>query len=139
MRGLGLRKMNQVVERPDTPGFRGMVAKVPHLVAIVDRSEERIAMNLSELKPPDGTEARHSGASAAAWAPAAARPPAAATRARSRSAAISMMRGFEGGQMPLHRRLPKRGFTNIFRKEYAIVNVGALEKLEGDAFDARSG
>lgn len=44
------------------------------------------------------------------------------------------MRGFEGGQMPLHRRLPKRGFTNIFKKEYAIVNVGLLEKLEGDAF-----
>ncbi|MCE5309308.1 MAG: 50S ribosomal protein L30 [Acidobacteriales bacterium] len=36
VRGLGLRKIDQVVERPDTPGFRGMVAKVPHLVAIVD-------------------------------------------------------------------------------------------------------
>ena len=46
----------------------------------------------------------------------------------------SMMRGFEGGQMPLHRRLPKRGFTNIFRKEYVIVNVGRLEQLEGDTF-----
>ena len=49
-----------------------------------------------------------------------------------------MMRGFEGGQMPLHRRLPKRGFTNIFRKEYAIVNVSTLEKLEGNTFDAAS-
>ncbi len=38
--------------------------------------------------------------------------------------------GFEGGQMPLTRRLPKRGFTNIFRKEYAIVNVSALEQLD---------
>ena len=46
----------------------------------------------------------------------------------------SRMRGFEGGQMPLHRRLPKRGFTNIFRKEYAIVNLSTLDKLEGDAF-----
>jgi large subunit ribosomal protein L15 len=45
-------------------------------------------------------------------------------------------RGFEGGQMPLHRRLPKRGFTNIFKKHYAIVNVGKLEKLAGDAFNA---
>ena len=36
VRSLGLKKMNQVVERPDTPGFRGMVAKVPHLLAIVD-------------------------------------------------------------------------------------------------------
>jgi len=43
-------------------------------------------------------------------------------------------RGFEGGQMPLHRRLPKRGFTNIFKKQYAIVNLGRLEKLEGDTF-----
>jgi large subunit ribosomal protein L15 len=47
----------------------------------------------------------------------------------------SMMRGFEGGQMPLHRRLPKRGFTNIFKKEYSIVNVGRLAELEGDSFD----
>ena len=43
-------------------------------------------------------------------------------------------RGFEGGQMPLHRRLPKRGFTNIFKKEYAIINVGRLAALEGDQF-----
>jgi large subunit ribosomal protein L15 len=50
----------------------------------------------------------------------------------------SKMRGFEGGQMPLHRRLPKRGFTNIFRKEYAIINVGTLEKLEGDTFTPES-
>src|ERR1700740_3554453 len=39
-----------------------------------------------------------------------------------------LMRGFEGGQMPLHRRLPKRGFTNIFRTEYRVVN---LERLAG--------
>ena len=37
--------------------------------------------------------------------------------------------GFEGGQMPLSRRLPKRGFTNIFRKEYAVVNLKDLDKL----------
>jgi large subunit ribosomal protein L15 len=48
---------------------------------------------------------------------------------------FSLMRGFEGGQMPLHRRLPKRGFTNIFRKEFAIVNVGRLDQIEGDSFD----
>jgi len=38
--------------------------------------------------------------------------------------------GFEGGQMPLQRRLPKRGFTNIFQKTFSIVNVSSLEKLE---------
>jgi large subunit ribosomal protein L15 len=38
--------------------------------------------------------------------------------------------GFEGGQMPLQRRIPKRGFTNIFQKTFSIVNVSSLEKLE---------
>ena len=47
---------------------------------------------------------------------------------------FSQKRGFEGGQMPVHRRLPKRGFTNIFKKQFAIVNLGRLEKLDGDTF-----
>jgi large subunit ribosomal protein L15 len=47
---------------------------------------------------------------------------------RSRSGS-HMMRGFEGGQMPLHRRLPKRGFTNIFRTEYAIVNLERIAEV----------
>jgi large subunit ribosomal protein L15 len=47
---------------------------------------------------------------------------------RSRSGS-RIMRGFEGGQMPLHRRLPKRGFTNIFRVEYEVVNLGRLESM----------
>jgi len=47
---------------------------------------------------------------------------------RSRSGS-RMLRGFEGGQMPLHRRMPKRGFTNIFRKEYNIVNLEKLAAL----------
>jgi large subunit ribosomal protein L15 len=42
---------------------------------------------------------------------------------------FSLMRGFEGGQMPLHRRLPKRGFNNIFRTEYAVVNLDRLADL----------
>lgn len=45
-------------------------------------------------------------------------------RARSGS---RMMRGFEGGQMPLHRRLPKRGFTNIFRQEYQVLSLDTIE------------
>ena len=46
----------------------------------------------------------------------------------SRSGA-SLKRGFEGGQMPLHRRLPKRGFVNIFRQEYSVVNLERLAAL----------
>ena len=39
------------------------------------------------------------------------------------------IKGFEGGQMPIHRRLPKRGFKNIFRKEYVTINLGIIQKL----------
>jgi large subunit ribosomal protein L15 len=45
----------------------------------------------------------------------------------------SIRPGFEGGQMPLHRRLPKRGFNNIFRKEYAVVNLETLALFEAGA------
>jgi large subunit ribosomal protein L15 len=51
--------------------------------------------------------------------------------AKSRSG-FRFKRGFEGGQMPLHRRVPKRGFTNIFRVEYAVVNLDTLSEV----FDA---
>jgi large subunit ribosomal protein L15 len=51
---------------------------------------------------------------------------------KSRSGYASKL-GFEGGQMPLHRRLPKRGFTNIFKKEHAIVNLSDLERFDNGA------
>ena len=46
---------------------------------------------------------------------------------------FSRQLGFEGGQMPLHRRLPKRGFTNIFKKEHAVVNLSDLEQFDNGA------
>ncbi len=91
-------------------------------------------MNLSDLRAPEGQNQQAK----------ACRPRYGLRRARRRAAAhkgarsvsgYSLMRGFEGGQMPLHRRLPKRGFKNIFRKEYAVVNLGRLNELEGDTFD----
>ena len=46
--------------------------------------------------------------------------------------------GFEGGQMPIHRRLPKRGFNNIFRKQYVVINVGALQAaVDAKKIDAK--
>ena len=48
----------------------------------------------------------------------------------------SLMRGFEGGQMPLHRRLPKRGFTNIFRVEYTVVGLDRLAELNAASSEA---
>lgn len=48
------------------------------------------------------------------------------------------IKGFEGGQMPIHRRLPKRGFKNIFRKQYAVVNLGRLQQaIDGKKIDAK--
>jgi large subunit ribosomal protein L15 len=91
-------------------------------------------MNLSDLKPPAGQKhaklrvGRGMGSGRGKTA-------GRGSKGQRAISGFSLMRGFEGGQMPLHRRLPKRGFTNIFRKEYAIVNVGRLDKLEGEVFD----
>lgn len=58
--------------------------------------------------------------------------------ARSRSGYTNKP-GFEGGQMPLHRRLPKRGFINIFKKEYTIVSLDALDTFEnGSTVDKKA-
>jgi large subunit ribosomal protein L15 len=91
-------------------------------------------MNLSGLKPPAGQKkiqrrvGRGMGSGRSKYA-------GRGQKGQKSVSGYSSMRGFEGGQMPLHRRLPKRGFTNIFKKEFAIVNVGTLEKLAGDSFD----
>jgi len=91
-------------------------------------------MNLSNLRPPKGQKQKRQRIGQGMGSGRGKYSGRGAKGARSISG-YSMMRGFEGGQMPLHRRLPKRGFTNIFRKEYAIVNVGRLEQLDGDSFD----
>ncbi len=92
-------------------------------------------MNLSQLNLPAGQK-KTASASGAAWARATARPPTRGHKGQRAGTGFGQKRGFEGGQMPLHRRLPKRGFTNIFKKQFAIVNLGRLEKLEGDTFNA---
>jgi large subunit ribosomal protein L15 len=92
-------------------------------------------MNLSQLKPPKGQKHKNQRVGQGMGTGRGKFSGRGAKGAKSVSG-YSRMRGFEGGQMPLHRRLPKRGFTNIFRKEFAIVNVGKLELLEGDSFDA---
>ena len=92
-------------------------------------------MNLSDLRPPRGQKQKKQRIGQGMGTVRGKYSGRGAKGARSISG-YSIMRGFEGGQMPLHRRLPKRGFTNIFKKEYAIVNVGRLEQLEGSTFDA---
>src|ERR1700676_3525614 len=91
-------------------------------------------MNLSDVKPPAGQKHKKQRVGQGMGSRRGKFSGRGAKGARSISG-YSIMRGFEGGQMPLHRRLPKRGFNNIFRKEDAIINVGRLEQLEGDGFD----
>lgn len=91
-------------------------------------------MNLSNLKPPKGQRHKKRRVGQGMGSGRGKYSGRGAKGAKSVSG-YSRMRGFEGGQMPLHRRLPKRGFTNIFRQEYAVVNLSRLEKLEGDSFD----
>src|SRR5579875_586626 len=94
-------------------------------------------MNLSNLRPPKGQQHKKRRIGQGMGSGRGKYSGRGAKGAKSISG-YSKMRGFEGGQMPLHRRLPKRGFTNIFHKEYAVLNVGALEKLEGDTFSPES-
>jgi len=92
-------------------------------------------MNLSQLKPPRGQKHKQQRVGHGMGTGRGKFSGKGAKGAKSISG-YSRMRGFEGGQMPLHRRLPNRGFKNIFRKEYAIVNLAKLDSLEGDAFDS---
>jgi len=90
-------------------------------------------MNLSGIKPPKGqvkTKKRIGRGMGSGHGKTSTR----GSKGQRAGTGFSQKRGFEGGQMPLHRRLPKRGFTNIFKKQFAIVNLGRLEKLEGDNF-----
>jgi large subunit ribosomal protein L15 len=94
-------------------------------------------MNLSNLRPPKGQKHKKQRVGQGMGSGRGKYSGRGAKGAKSISG-YSKMRGFEGGQMPLHRRLPKRGFTNIFHKTYAILNVRDLEKLEGDTFSPES-
>jgi large subunit ribosomal protein L15 len=91
-------------------------------------------MNLSSLTPPEGQKHRKKRIGRGMGSGTGKTSTRGHKGARSISG-YSIMRGFEGGQMPLHRRLPKRGFTNIFKKSFAIVNINQLENLPGEVFN----
>jgi len=92
-------------------------------------------MKLGDLKPAAGSTKRRKRigrGNASGWGRNAGRGEKGyGSRSGSKSAGL-----FEGGQMPLHRRLPKRGFTNHFRKEYEILNLRDLARVEADVIDA---
>lgn len=86
-------------------------------------------MKLHELKPAEGStknRKRIGRGVGSGWGKTAAR----GTKGHNSRSGGGVRPGFEGGQMPLHRRLPKRGFTNIFKKEMAIINVSDLARFE---------
>ncbi len=85
-------------------------------------------MNLSNLKPAQGSRKdrkRVGRGPGSGWGKTAGR----GSKGQLQGSGYSRKRGFEGGQMPLMRRIPKRGFTNIFRTELTVVNLDRLAKL----------
>lgn len=84
--------------------------------------------NLSTLKPPKGATANRKRVGRGMGSGMGKTSTRGHKGQRSRSGS-RMMRGFEGGQMPLHRRVPKRGFTNIFRTEYRVINLERIAEL----------
>ena len=91
-----------------------------------------MAVNLSNLRPPRGSRhrkvrvGRGMGSKLGKTA-------GAGNKGQKSRTGYSRRRGFEGGQMPLHRRMPKRGFRNPFGEEYAVVNVESLNRFaQGD-------
>ena len=88
-------------------------------------------MDLSKLKPADGSTHSKKRVGRGQGSGQGVQAGRGHKGAKSRSG-FKFKRGFEGGQMPLHRRIPKRGFTNIFRVEYAVVNLDTL----ADRFEA---
>lgn len=85
-------------------------------------------MNLSDLHPAKGSrkERRRVGRGPGSGR---GKTSGRGTKGQKSISGYSIKRGFEGGQMPLHRRVPKRGFTNIFRKEYREVNLEKIGKI----------
>jgi large subunit ribosomal protein L15 len=86
-------------------------------------------MKLNELSPPDGsrgTRKRVGRGVGSGKGKTAGR----GTKGHNSRSGGGVRPGFEGGQMPLHRRLPKRGFTNIFKKKIAVINIRDLASFE---------
>ena len=86
-------------------------------------------MKLHELKPAKGStknRKRLGRGVASGWGKTAGR----GTKGHNSRSGGGVRPGYEGGQMPLHRRLPKRGFTNIFKKQIAVINVRDLSRFE---------
>ena len=86
-------------------------------------------MKLHELKPASGSTKKRKRLGrgvASGWGKTAGR----GTKGHNSRSGGGVRPGYEGGQMPLHRRLPKRGFTNIFKKQMAVINIRDLSRFD---------
>src|SRR5690348_18456406 len=88
-----------------------------------------MAMHIGTLRPPAGAHKRRKRVGQGMGSGHGKTATRGSKGQRSR-AGMRMRPGFEGGQMTLHRRLPKRGFTNIFKKHYAVIHLRDLEKFD---------
>ena len=122
---LGLKKMNQCVEKTDTPQIRGMIKKIDYLVKV----EEIQYVKLDSLKPSKGSiknKKRIGRGHGSGLGKTSGR----GHKGAGQRSGNKRRPWFEGGQMPLARRLPRRGFTNIFKEEIQIVNISDLNRIE---------
>ena len=122
---LGLHKIGNETVQPDNPQTRGKIAKIGYLLKV---TEEPVAGSTHVDKRKGRGHATGNGKTAGRGHK--------GQKARSGG---GVRIGFEGGQMPLARRIPKRGFNNIFAKPLEAVNVSVLEKFEdGSVVDAQA-
>ena len=140
VQALGLRKVGQTVCQPDNAAIRGQIFAVKHMLKVEEVNEERreTPMKLHELQPAVGstTAPKRLGRGVGSGLGKTSGKGHKGAKARSGG---GKRPGFEGGQMPLYRRVPKKGFTNIFGTEYACVNVERLEIFnDGDVVTAQS-
>ena len=125
LRTLGLRKIRQSVVREDNAQTRGLIKSVHHLVE-VEGGIRRMTIKLHDLSPAPGSKTAKTRVGRGEGS----KGKTAGRGTKGTKARKNVPATFEGGQMPIHMRLPKlKGFRNRFRTEYEVVNVGDINKL----------
>ena len=134
VKAMGLTKMHKTVEMPDNAATRGMIQQVQHLVKVEEAELQKggAIMELSNLRPAEGS--KHSDNFRRGRGHGSGNGKTAGKGHKGQLARSGHKKpGFEGGQMPLYRRLPKRGFTNRNSKEIIAINVDVLNRFEDGA------
>ena len=126
LRTLGLRKIRQSVVREDNPQTRGLIKVVHHLVEVEAVESTMSVIKLHDLRPAQGEKKAKTRVGRGEGS----KGKTAGRGTKGTGARKNVPVGFEGGQMPIHMRLPKlKGFKNRFRTEYEVVNVGDISRL----------